>query len=135
MSCKSGKGAEYNNAYHAKRQAALPPKPPKPLSQNAIIKRKSEELPLTPEELEIYEAWKKKRTDQHRERRHRIKASEPPKLQKPTQKSALEKSNAGLPLTPEEQELYNRYWERRRGYNKEQYEKRKAATLDMAAGQ
>ena len=42
-------------------------------------------------------------------RRHRLKASEPPKPYKPTQKSALEKSNAGLPLTPEEQELYNRY--------------------------
>jgi hypothetical protein len=54
-----------------------PPKPPKPLSQNEIIKRKNEGFPLTTEELEIYETWRQKRTDQHQVWRHRIKANEP----------------------------------------------------------
>ena len=93
------------------------------------MKRKSAGLPLTPEELEIYEAHKVKRTAQNRAWRH----SQPPKTKKPTQKEAVEKSKAGLPLTPEEQELCNRYWERRQGYNKQQYEKRKAADLPIAA--
>jgi len=62
-------------------------------------------------------------------------AKRPPKPKKPTQKEAVEKDNAGLPLTLEELQLRNRYWERRRGYSKQQYEKRKAAALPMAANQ
>jgi hypothetical protein len=91
-------------------------------------------LPLTPEEQEIYEAWRQKYNDRMREWRHRKKASEPPKTPEPTQKEVVERSKAGIPLTPEELELYNRYWDRRRGYNKKHYEKRKAA-LPMAANQ
>jgi len=46
----------------------------------------------------------------------------------------VEKSKAGMTLTPEEQERYNWYRQRRRGYNKQQYEKRKAAVLPMRRG-
>jgi len=121
----------WQKEWRDKRKAAEPPKPPKPLSRNEIIRRKSAGLPLTPEELAIYEAWKTKRIDQNRAWRKR----QPPKNKKPTQKEAVEKIKAGLPLTPEEQELYNRYCERRQGYNKQQYEKRRAARLPMASNQ
>ncbi|MDR0325125.1 MAG: recombinase family protein [Oscillospiraceae bacterium] len=47
-------------------RAAQPPKPPKQLSQNAIIQKKSEGLPLTTEEEQVYEAWREKRREQHR---------------------------------------------------------------------
>lgn len=130
---------EHNRAWQKewreKRKAAEPLKPPKPLSQNEIIKRKYAGLPLTDEEYAIYRTWQEKKNEQARERRHRIKTSEPSKAKKPTQKEVVEKSKAGLPLTSEELELYNRYGERRRGYNKKQYEKRKAAVLPMAVNQ
>lgn len=122
---------EWQKEWRDKRKAVEPPRPPKPLSQNEIIKRKNAGLPLTPDELEIYEVWRQRRTDQHKAWRH----SQPLKAKKPTQKEAVEKSRAGLPLTSEEQELYNHYSERRQGYNKEQYEKRKAADLPTAANQ
>jgi hypothetical protein len=126
---------EWQKEWRDKRKAAEPPKPPKPLSQNKIIKRKYAGLPLTDEEYAIYRAWQDKKTEHARERRESIKATEPPKTKKLTQLEVVEKSRAGLPLTPEEQEQYNRYWERRRGYNKEQYEKRRAADLSTAANQ
>jgi hypothetical protein len=125
----------WQKEWRDKRKAAEPPKPPKPLSQNEIIKRKNEGLPLTPDELKIYEAWRIKRAEQHRAWREKQKADSLPKPNKPTQKEAVEKSRAGLPLTSEEQKLFNRYSERRQGYNREQYEKRKAADLPMAANQ
>jgi hypothetical protein len=124
---------EWQKEWRDKRKAAEPPKPPKPLSKNEIVKRKYAGLPLTDEEYAIYRAWQDIKNEQAKERRERIK-TETPKTEKPTQKSAVKKSKAGLPLTPEEQELYNRYSERRQGYNKEQYEKRKAA-LPMAVGE
>jgi DNA invertase Pin-like site-specific DNA recombinase len=130
------KKREYNNRYHQKRKAAAPPKPPKPLSKNEIIKRKYAGLPLTDEEYAIYRAWQDKKTEQARERRHKIKASEPPKLKKPTQLEVVAKHKTGLPLTPEEQALYTRFYERRQSYNHRQHEKRKAAAdLPMAANQ
>jgi len=69
---------EHNRAWQKewrdKRKAAEPPKPPKPLSKNEIIKRKYAGLPLTDEEYAIYRAWQDKKTEQARERRHRLKA-------------------------------------------------------------
>ena len=109
---------EYQQAYWDKRRAAILPKPPKPLSRNEVIARKKEGLTLTPEEQEIYEAWRKKRTDQHRAWRHRVKATQPPKLpkeRKPTKKEIITgiiaRKNAGMPLTPEELEAYTLYRE------------------------
>ena len=61
-----------------KRKTAEPPKPPKPLSKNEIIKRKSAGLPLTPAELEIYEAHKAKRTAQNRAWRESQQAADLP---------------------------------------------------------
>ena len=127
---------EYNRAWQKewrdKRNAALPPKPPKPLSQNAIIQRHKDGLPLTPEQQEIYDAWRQKRNEQHTAWYHRTKENEPKGL---TQKAAVAKDRAGMELTPEETELFFQYRERRRGCSKKQYEKKKAADLPMAANQ
>ena len=67
----------WQKEWRDKRKAAEPPKPPKPLSQNEIVKRKSAGLPLTPDEMQIYEAWKIKRNEQHRAWRENQKANEP----------------------------------------------------------
>ena len=72
------KRREWQKEWRDKRKAAEPPKPPKPLSQNEIIKRKYEGLPLTDEEYAIYRAWQDKKTEQARERRERQKAAELP---------------------------------------------------------
>ena len=125
----------WQKEWREKRKAAEPPKPPKPLSQNEIIKRKYAGLPLTDEEYAIYRAWQDKKTEQARERRHKIKASEPPKPKKPTQLEVVAKHKTGLPLTPEEQALYNRFYERRQGYVDKQREQRRTAELPMAANQ
>ena len=110
--------------WREKRRAEEPPKPKK-VSRNDVIKRKSAGLPLTPEEFEIYEVWKNKRTEQHRIRRHLKKANEPPKPpkeKKPTKKEIIAdiilRKNEGLPLTPEETETYNLYREDRNTKNK-----------------
>ncbi|MDR1736767.1 MAG: DUF4368 domain-containing protein [Oscillospiraceae bacterium] len=87
---KRERNRAWQKEWRNKRKAAEPPKPPKPLSQNEIVKRHYAGLPLTDEEYAIYRAWQDKKTEQARERR--------------------------------------------RGYNKEQHEKRKAA-LPMAANQ
>jgi hypothetical protein len=107
------------------RKAAEPPKPPKPLSQNEIIKRKYAGLSLTDDEYAIYRAWQDKKTVQARERRHRIKASEPPKEPKskiPTKKDVMNdiiaRKNAGLELTPEEAEAYAMFREETNVKNK-----------------
>jgi hypothetical protein len=64
---------EWQKEWRDKRKAA---EPPKPLSQNEIIKRKSAGLPLAPDELKIYEAHKAKRTAQNRAWRERQKAAD-----------------------------------------------------------
>ena len=119
---KKAHSREWQKEWRDKRKAAEPPKPPKPLSRNAIIKRRSEGLPLTPEEQEIYRAYQDKKTEQARERRHRIKASEPPKPKKPTRKEIMTdiiaRKNSGQPLTPEESEAYDLYREDRNAKNK-----------------
>ena len=129
------KRREWQKEWRDKRQAAKPPKPPKPLSQNEIIKRKNKGLPLTPEEQERYDAWRQKRAEQHKAWRRNTRANELPKPKKLTQLEAVEKRKAGLPLTPEEQTLYNRFYERRQGYIDKQREKRKTAAFPRAANQ
>jgi len=79
---------EWQKQWRNKRKAAEPPKPPKPLSQNEIVKRKSAGLPLTAGELEIYEAWKVKRNNQHRAWRQNQKANAPTAEAKKDKKSA-----------------------------------------------
>ena len=69
---------EWQREWRDKRKAAEPPKPPKPLSQNEIIKRKYAGLPLTDEEYAVYRAWQDKKTEQARERRQRQKTSDLP---------------------------------------------------------
>jgi hypothetical protein len=73
------KRREYRRAWQKewrdKRKAALQEQSPKPLSQNEIIRRQKDGLPFTPEELAIYETWKKKRADQCREWRHNKKSA------------------------------------------------------------
>jgi len=126
----------HNRVWHKewrdKRAAALPPKPSNPISLNEIVRRKSAGLPLTPEELERYEAKNKRKTELARERRYRIKASEPPKVKKPTQKEVMERYNMGLSLTPEEWEIYDHYRARIRGYVGKQREKRNVAKTERA---
>jgi len=107
---------EHNRAEYAKRKAAEPPKPPKPLSRNAILKRHYAGLPLTDEEFAVYRTWQDKKTEQARARRHRIKAEQPPKPpreKKPTKKEIISaivvKVKADITLTPEEQEIYQAY--------------------------
>jgi len=78
----------WQKEWRDKRKAAEPPKPPKPLSQNEIRKRKSAGLPLTPEELAIYEAWKVKRNNQHRAWRENQKTNAPTTETKKDRKSA-----------------------------------------------
>jgi len=73
------KRREWQKEWRDKRKAAEPPKPPKHLSQNEIIKRKTAGLPLTPDELAIYEAWRQKRAIQNREWRHNSKVGSQPK--------------------------------------------------------
>ena len=123
----------WQKEWRDKRKAAEPPKPPKPLSQNEIIKRKRAGLPLTPDELAIYEAWRQRRAEQHKAWRH----SQPPKPKQLTIKGVLEQRRTGAELTPEEQEIYDRYRENRneklRDYNREYQrnylrEKRQAET-------
>ncbi len=108
-----------------KRKAAMPPKPPKPLSKNEILKRHYAGLPLTDEEYAIYRAWQDKKTEQARERRHRIKESQPPKppkVKRATQKEIMSgiiaRKNAGEALTPEEQTAYALYREERNAKHK-----------------
>ena len=62
---------EWQKEWRDKRKAA---EPPKPLSQNEIIKRKNAGQSLTPEELKIYEAWRQKRAEQNRAWRGKQKA-------------------------------------------------------------
>jgi hypothetical protein len=127
----------WQKEWRDKRKASEPPKPPKPLSRNEIVKRHYAGLPLTDEEYAIYRAWQNKKTEQARERRHRIKESQPPTAKPPTIKSVLEKRSAGAEFTPEETEIYNRFRETRndklRDYNREYQrnylrEKRQAET-------
>ena len=72
------KRREWQKEWRDKKKAAEPPKPPKPSSQNEIIKRKYAGLPLTDEEYAIYRAWQDKKNEQARERRERQKAAELP---------------------------------------------------------
>jgi len=67
------KNRAWQKEWRDKRKAAMPEQSQK-VSRSVIIKRKKDGLPLTPEELEIYETWRRKRTAQHREWRHGIKA-------------------------------------------------------------
>ncbi|MCL1965105.1 MAG: hypothetical protein FWF69_08610 [Firmicutes bacterium] len=53
---RKARSREWQKEWRDKKKAAMPEQPPKPLSRNEIVKRKSAGLPLTPEELEIYEA-------------------------------------------------------------------------------
>jgi hypothetical protein len=120
---------EHNRAWQKewreKRQADMPPKPPKPSSKQAVIKeivaRKKEGLPLTPEEIEIYTAHREKENEKFRKRRAKIKANtppKPPKAKKPTKKEIINdiitRKNAGLLLTPDETEHYDLYRQEKR---------------------
>ncbi len=110
---------EYNKAWKEKKNAALPPKPPKPPSQAEVIRKKSAGLELTPEEMEIYEARKEKRTAQHRVWQQKRRASQPPKIKKPTINEVMARRRNGEELTPEETEIYDRYRERRNKHQRE----------------
>ena len=66
---------EWFKEWREKKKAAEPPKPPKPLSKNEIIKRKYAGLPLTDEEYAIYRAWQDKKNAQARERQHNKKTA------------------------------------------------------------
>jgi hypothetical protein len=120
------KKREYNNTYHAKRNAALPPKPPSAKSVlQDIIKRKNADMPLTPEESEIYQAYRDKENEKAREWREQKKASappKPPKEKKPTKKEVIsdiiKRKNEGLTLTPEEQTAYEQHREIRNAKHK-----------------
>jgi DNA invertase Pin-like site-specific DNA recombinase len=118
-----------HNEWREKRNAALPPKPPKPPSAKSvlqdIVSRKNADMPLAPEENEIYQAYRDKENEKARERRERIKASQPPKPpkeKKPTKKEVIaciiERKNAGLTLTREEQTAYELHRESRNAMHK-----------------
>jgi hypothetical protein len=119
--------AKINEQYRknrAKRKAEEPPKPPKPLSKHAILKRHYAGLPLTDEQYAVYRAWQDKKTAQARARRHRLKAEQPPKPPRILQKDVVEKYKAGIKLTAEESKVYNRYSEKEKARNKRNNEKR-----------
>ena len=82
---------------------------------------------ITPMELEE----QRRIQEEQAAKEKRLKESEQERYEKRKQEARefTERMKAGL-LTPEEQELFNRYWERRQGYNKEQYEKRRT-TADL----
>jgi hypothetical protein len=126
---RMAKRAEYNKAYRDKQMEGKPPKPPKQPTKQEIIRgivaSKKEGLPLTPEEAEIYAAYREKENTKARKRWDRIRENAPPKPV--TTSDVLRKYKEGHELTPEEQELYNTYREVRRGVSKRQYQKRKAA--------
>jgi len=80
----------WQKEWREKRKAIMPPNPPKPPKQpskrsiiQAIVDRKNEGISLTPEETEIYAAYREKENTKARKRRERIKANTPPKLPKP----------------------------------------------------
>ncbi|MCL2817382.1 MAG: DUF4368 domain-containing protein, partial [Clostridiales bacterium] len=104
---------EWQKEWRDKRQAELPPKPPKPLSLSEIAERRRAGLPLTPEEIERHDAYKKRKNEQFkkwREKQKAVQSPKPPKAKKPTKKEIMtgiiSRKNAGLPLTPEELEAY-----------------------------
>jgi len=118
---RRAKQNEYNKAYWKKKQAE---KPPKPLTKNQIIKRHYEGLPLTDEEHAVYRKWQDKKNEQARERLIKKKAEMPPKPQRILQKDVVEKYKAGIELTAEESEVYNRYDEKTKERNKRNNDKR-----------
>ena len=132
------KRREYNNAYRAKRQAEMPPKPPKPkkLSLKEIGERRREGLPLTPEEIERHDTYKARKNAQFKKWRTRKKAEappKPPKERKPTKKQRMKEIGtriaAGLSVTHEEQETYNAYTEKQRTYAREWQAQHRAKNL------
>jgi hypothetical protein len=58
-------------------EAAEPPKPPKPLSQNEITRKQKDDLQLTPEETERLEAYRQRKNGQIRKWREKTKAALP----------------------------------------------------------
>ena len=114
---RSAKRAEYNKTYREKQAANLPPKPPSPQEVlRGIIACKKEGLPLTPEESEIYAAYREKENEKFRIYRAKIKANtppKPPKLKTPTKKERMkdigERLRAGLAVTAGESEAYALY--------------------------
>ena len=125
---RMAKRAEYNKTYRDKQMEGKPPKPPKPPAKQEIIRgivaSKKEGLPLTPEESEIYAAYREKENAKARKRWDRIRENAPPKPV--TTSDVLRKYKEGHELT-QEQVLYDDYREMRRGVSKRQYQKRKAA--------
>jgi len=115
--------------WREKRRAAMPPKPPKPLSLAMIAERVKEGLPITPEETARHEADKARKNAQIKRWREAKKASEPPKPKKLTTTAVIAKWKEGGELTPEEQVLYDAYREKKREVNRQQYAKRKAIAI------
>jgi len=70
---RKAKSRAWQKEWRDKRKAAMPEQLKK-ATRSDIIQRKKDGLSLTPEELEIYAAWRQKRTDQHREWRYAKKA-------------------------------------------------------------
>ncbi|MCL2035046.1 MAG: recombinase family protein [Oscillospiraceae bacterium] len=99
-----------------KRKAEMPPKPPKPPTQSAIlrdiIKRKNADMPLAPEENEIYLAYREKENEKARKWRA-SRPPKPPKEKKPTKKERMKdissRLKSGLDITAEEQGAYAAY--------------------------
>jgi hypothetical protein len=75
---KKAHNRAWQKEWRDKRKAAEPPTPPKPLSQNAVVQRKKEGLPLSPEELAIYETWREKQAEKNRRWREKQKIADLP---------------------------------------------------------
>ena len=114
----------WQKKWRDKRKASKPPTPKK-LSLSEIAVRRKSGLPLTPEEIEKHDEYKKRKSKQIKEWRERQKASQPPKPLKPKKPTKREvimeiiaRKNAGLPLTSEESEIYALHREERNSKHK-----------------
>jgi len=108
---KKAHSRAWQKEWRDKRKAAEPPKPAKQLSIAKIAERVKDGLPITAEETERHEAYKARKNAQFKKWREKQKETpKPPKEKKPTKKEVITdiiaRKNAGLPLTPEEQEAY-----------------------------
>ena len=110
--------------YSAKKNADKPPKPPKKIAVEEVGRLIKKGVAVSDEDVERYEKYKTRKRNYAREYRKK-RAAETAVEEVPTQKSSLEKYQAGVPLTDEEQVLLEKYRQRRNRYNREQYQKSK----------
>jgi len=121
---KRARQRKYLNDWYAKNKAK-PPREKKPTKKeivSAIVAKNKADLPLTPEELEIYNAYREERNTKHKVWRDK-------EVDDNTQKLTLEdikkRKKAGLLLTAEETAIFEAWRERTNENNLASYYRKK----------